>query len=91
MSRKNHRHAYQDYNGPRIGGVLPPPLEQQEENQQAALSTWQEGGDSLAPPCGSSIPLIHAMLDFASVCEHDVLYDVGTKLGCVHCDDYFQL
>ena len=73
----NNRHAYQDYSGPRIAGVVPPKLDQQEEeNPLDALGAWQEGGPSLAPPCGSSVPFIHAMLDFASVSKTDVLYDV---------------
>jgi hypothetical protein len=74
----NYRHAYQDYNGPRIAGVVPPPLDQVEENPLEALCAWREGGPSLAPPCGSSVPFIHAMLDFASVGKNDVLYDVSS-------------
>ena len=76
---RNNRHAYQDYNGPRIAGVAPPKLDQQEENPLDGLCAWQEGGPSLAPPCGSSVPLIHAMLEFASVSQTDVLYDVRSS------------
>lgn len=84
MSKKNY-HAYKDYHGPRIPGTKRPHNTEDalrgdddddtDENPLGALA-WSEG-DSLAPPCGSSVPLIHAMLDFASVNQEDVLYDVS--------------
>jgi hypothetical protein len=37
---------------------------------------WMEG-DSLAPPCGTSIPTIHKILKIASIHSEDVLYDLG--------------
>jgi hypothetical protein len=84
-----NRHAYMDYHGPRLPGMKQRPrqehidngggeVEEEEENPLGALA-WSEG-ESLAPPCGSSVPLIHAMLDFGSVNQDDVLYDVSDFL-----------
>ena len=83
-----NRHAFKDYHGPRLAGTQKRSKHEfhddddDDENPLRALA-WTEG-DSLAPPCGSSVPLIHAMLEFASVNRDDVLYDVSES----HC--YFE-
>ena len=41
---------------------------------------WMEG-DSLAPPCGTSLSTIHQLLEFAHVQASDVLYDLGCGDG----------
>ena len=77
-----NRHAYKDYHGPRLPGckiqhpAKPEPDNDDEEEHPLRGLVWAEG-DSLAPPCGSSVPLIHAMLEFASVDQDDMLYDVS--------------
>lgn len=79
----NSSHAYNDYNGPRLPGVKMSdkvPVEDiDDETNPCVTFSWMEG-DSLAPPCGSSISLIHDMLEFASVHQDDVLYDVSLEL-----------
>mmetsp|Transcript_3212 Transcript_3212/g.5045 ORF Transcript_3212/g.5045 Transcript_3212/m.5045 type:complete len:259 (-) Transcript_3212:185-961(-) len=54
----------------------------EDENPLAQLCHWIEG-DSLAPPCGSEIEAIHAMLEMANLKELDVLYDLGCGDGRV--------
>mmetsp|Transcript_18597 Transcript_18597/g.25600 ORF Transcript_18597/g.25600 Transcript_18597/m.25600 type:complete len:300 (-) Transcript_18597:232-1131(-) len=66
-----------------------------DDDDPLRVGRWMEG-DSLAPPCGSSLPLVHAMLSFASISQKDVLYDLGcgdgrvcleayAKYGCKEC------
>ena len=43
---------------------------------------WMEG-DSLAPPCGTEIPIIHKLLEFAGVSAQDTVYDLGCGDGRV--------
>jgi hypothetical protein len=59
------------------------------ENNPLQVGFWMEG-DSLAPPCGSGIPTIHSMLEFAAVSVEDVLYDLGCGDGRV-CIEAFAL
>lgn len=54
--------------------------EEDDDDDPLRAGLWMEG-DSLAPPCGSSIPLIHSLLAFASVSSKDVLYDFGCGDG----------
>jgi hypothetical protein len=54
--------------------------EEDDDDDPLRCGLWMEG-DSLAPPCGSSIPLIHSLLSFASVSSKDVLYDFGCGDG----------
>jgi hypothetical protein len=52
-----------------------------DENDDREMNPLQVGfwmeGDSLAPPCGTSIPTIHKILKIAGICSDDVLYDLG--------------
>jgi hypothetical protein len=54
--------------------------EEDDDDDPLRAGLWMEG-DSLAPPCGSSIPLIHSLLSFASISSKDVLYDFGCGDG----------
>ena len=56
--------------------------DEEDDNPLAQLGHWIEG-DSLAPPCGSEIEAIVAMLQLANLKEHDVLYDLGCGDGRV--------
>uniref|UniRef100_A0A7R9WLQ2 DOT1 domain-containing protein n=1 Tax=Craspedostauros australis TaxID=1486917 RepID=A0A7R9WLQ2_9STRA len=56
--------------------------EDDDENDPLRAGMWMEG-DSLAPPCGSSIPLIHSILEFGKVTDDDVMYDFGAGDGRV--------
>ena len=79
---------YNDYNGPSIAikgseddndaddGMH----DYDEDNNPLRCGLWMEG-DSLAPPCGSSIPFIHSMLSVAKVSSGDALYDLGCGDG----------
>ncbi|GKY96931.1 hypothetical protein MPSEU_000652000 [Mayamaea pseudoterrestris] len=92
MSGSN-MYGYSDYHGPkylRLNGAVVETAsitgsprsscdtdDQLEENHNPLqVGFWMEG-DSLAPPCGSSISTIHALLQFANVTSDDILYDLG--------------
>ncbi len=79
-------YGYNDYNGPLTtvgknysGDELD---DNDDDDNPLRAGQWMEG-DSLAPPCGTSIPTIHALLKFASVSETDVVYDLGCGDGRV--------
>jgi hypothetical protein len=38
-------------------------------------------GDSLAPPCGTSISTVYQIIEFVSICKNDIVYDVGCGDG----------
>jgi hypothetical protein len=81
-------YGYVDYHGPRIikgkGDNIQPPEEEMDDDDDDPLRSglWMEG-DSLAPPCGSSVSLIHSILSFGSVSSEDILYDFGCGDGRV--------
>jgi hypothetical protein len=91
-------YGYNDYHGPfqkdfrkQVTVVEHQPLQSEEnsedENDPLRPGLWMEG-DSLAPPCGCSIPVIHEMLRLASVTETDILYDLGAGDGRVCLEAY---
>jgi hypothetical protein len=49
---------------------------EEDKHNPLQVGFWMEG-DSLAPPCGSSITTIHRLFDFAELSASDVLYDLG--------------
>mmetsp|Transcript_36060 Transcript_36060/g.55379 ORF Transcript_36060/g.55379 Transcript_36060/m.55379 type:complete len:241 (-) Transcript_36060:793-1515(-) len=76
-------YGYSDYNGPFGEGLVVNDAEEEDEEQDPLRpGLWMEG-DSLAPPCGTSIGLVHQLLSFASVNKDDVLYDLGCGDGRV--------
>jgi SAM-dependent methyltransferase len=79
-------HGYSDYNGPSsvVGGLVAGHDSDDDDDDMNPLQAgfWMEG-DSLAPPCGTSISAIHKMLDIANVNAEDVLYDFGCGDGRV--------
>ena len=80
----SNMYGYNDYNGPLTvvdKNSSGDDLDDDDDNPLRA-GQWMEG-DSLAPPCGTSIPTIRALLKFASVSETDVLYDLGCGDGRV--------
>lgn len=62
-----------------------------DENNPLRAGLWMEG-DSMAPPCGTSVSTIHKLLKFASVSESDVVYDLGCGDGrvCLEALVHFQ-
>jgi hypothetical protein len=91
-------YGYNDYNGPFQNDCMEDikSLDQQQlrfeedsedENDPLRPGLWMEG-DSLAPPCGCSIPVIHEMLTLASVTATDILYDLGAGDGRVCLEAY---
>ena len=86
-------YGYSDYDGPKTDfdkreevQVPSKPFVDEndgdEDDDPLRSGLWMEG-DSLAPPCGSSIPLIHSLLKFASISSDDILYDFGCGDGRV--------
>mmetsp|Transcript_44772 Transcript_44772/g.52480 ORF Transcript_44772/g.52480 Transcript_44772/m.52480 type:complete len:298 (-) Transcript_44772:173-1066(-) len=53
-----------------------------DDDNPLRVGLWMEG-DSLAPPCGASISVIHSMLRLAELSSEDVLYDLGCGDGRV--------
>lgn len=74
-------YGYSDYNGP--GETVDESDMQQvddEETDPLRSGLWMEG-DSLSPPCGTSVSTIHKLLSFAKVSSDDILYDFGCGDG----------
>jgi hypothetical protein len=65
--------------------------EEEEETNPLQVGFWMEG-DSLAPPCGSSVSTIHRILEFAGLCADDFLYDFGCGDGrvCLEANAKYQ-
>ena len=96
-------YGYNDYNGP--SGLLRGHLQSCNTTKHCTHDTndydddsihnplqvgsWLEG-DSLSPPCGTSISTIHALLEFASVSAKDVLYDFGCGDGRICFEAYAE-
>lgn len=53
-----------------------------EDMNPLQVGFWMDG-DSMAPPCGTSVPTIHKILEMAELCPDDVLYDLGCGDGRV--------
>lgn len=86
----SNMYGYNDYDGP--AWTVAPGADPNETSAATASTTlhsdeepehnplqvgfWMEG-DSLAPPCGSSVSTIHSLLDLAEITSDDVLYDLG--------------
>jgi len=107
----DNSYGYDDYNGPTFG------TEQESQNFDSSstklndeydddehdplrVGMWLEG-DSLAPPCGSSISVIHSLIDLAFESEqlpkdraenykNEVLYDLGCGDGRICLEAYWR-
>lgn len=83
-------YGYTDYRGPLATFVRDEQCDQlllddeddDDDNNPLRAGFWMEG-DSMAPPCGTSVSTIHKLLKFASVSESDVVYDFGCGDGRV--------
>ena len=80
-------YGYSDYNGPLAqqttnGDQSDDYDNDDDDDNPLRAGLWMEG-DSLAPPCGTSIPTIHRLLDFGHVKDTDVMYDLGCGDGRV--------
>ena len=53
-----------------------------EDNNPLQAGFWMEG-DSMAPPCGTSISTIHEILQYLQLDMNDILYDLGCGDGRV--------
>ena len=79
----NNIYGYSDYNGPgESAEISTTELDIDEDDSPLRSGVWMEG-DSLAPPCGTSIPTIQKLLNFAEVSTDDVVYDFGCGDGRV--------
>jgi SAM-dependent methyltransferase len=91
----SNMYGYNDYNGPLTtnndGNESVVDYEEEDDDDPLRVGQWMEG-DSLAPPCGTSVPTIHKLLEFASVSEKDVVYDLGCGDGrvCLEALVHFQ-
>jgi SAM-dependent methyltransferase len=65
-----------------VNEIMKDPNDNEDEEKHNPLQAafWMEG-DSLAPPCGTSIATIHAILQFAHIASDDVVYDLGCGDG----------
>ena len=83
----SNMYGYSDYHGPQVGEstgdqVVLAEQEESDDDDPLRSGLWMEG-DSLAPPCGTSVSTIHKLLSFAEVSSQDVLYDFGCGDGRV--------
>jgi len=91
-------YGYTDYNGPTSVGEQSATQKDNEpdddEDDPLRIGMWLEG-DSLAPPCGSSISVVHSLIDLAFEStqldqEDHVLYDLGCGDGRVCLEAYWR-
>jgi hypothetical protein len=75
-------YGYSDYNGPEESAdeSTMQQVDEQEDDDPLRSGLWMEG-DSLAPPCGTSVSTVHKLLSFANVSSDDILYDFGCGDG----------
>jgi len=81
----SNMYGYTDYNGPadrkQPSDANDNEPSEEDHDDDDEVNPLQAGfwmaGDSLAPPCGTAVPTIHALLDFAQVNSKDILYDLG--------------
>ena len=94
----NNMYAYNDYNGPGIEEKDQPALEESDDENPLQIGMWLEG-DSLAPPCGSTLSLITQLLDLAFNDIHNcdlnndknvIFYDLGCGDGRVCLEAYWN-
>jgi SAM-dependent methyltransferase len=78
----NNLYGYTDYNGPIENVVTSNDDDGDDETDPLRAGLWMEG-DSLAPPCGTSISTIHRLLEFGDIDPTDVVYDLGCGDGRV--------
>jgi len=71
-------YGYTVYNGPNNSTIQD--KDNDDETNPLRVGMWMEG-DSLSPPCGTSVSTIHTLLEFASVSPQDVLLDLGCGDG----------
>jgi hypothetical protein len=93
----SNMYGYSDYDGPNIVAISAEheenivPLdtatvdcndhnENDDQTNPLQAGFWMEG-DSMAPPCGTSISTIHKILQFLKINRDDILYDLGCGDG----------
>lgn len=93
----SNMYGYRDYNGPKVvtaatmasssqDDVVLTQKQDQGEDDNNDMNPLQAGfwmeGDSMAPPCGTSVPTIHKILEYLQLdADNDVLYDLGCGDG----------
>jgi hypothetical protein len=87
-------YGYTDYHGPGVVETTnPQELEEESDDDDEDWDPLRPGrwmeGDSLAPPCGTSIKIVHALLEFLSLKETDILYDFGCGDGRICLEAFF--
>jgi len=86
LASMSNMYGYSDYNGPQTRSAKQPDktVQSNDDDDMNPLQTgfWMEG-DSMAPPCGTSVSMIHKILEIAAVSKDDVLYDLGAGDGRV--------
>jgi hypothetical protein len=88
--------GYRDYNGPEVATVAtiasssPDDValtqKHQDDDDNNDMNPLQAGfwmeGDSMAPPCGTSVSTIHKILEYLQLdADNDILYDLGCGDG----------
>jgi len=93
----SNMYGYNDYQGPSsyfaptsnlTNNLQEESSDEEDDHNPLIAGMWMEG-DSLAPPCGASIPSIHSILSLAQITSSDVLYDLGCGDGRICLEAFF--
>ena len=95
-------YGYRDYNGPKVvtaatkasspqdDVALTQKQDHDDDMNPLQAGFWMEG-DSMAPPCGTSISTIHKILEYLQLdANNDILYDLGCGDGRVCLEAWYQ-
>ena len=92
----SNMYGYTDYDGPRtvttaaaIAASSTPVDPLEDDDNPLQVGFWMEG-DSMAPPCGTSVSTIHSILQFLQLRADDVLYDLGCGDGRICLEAWHQ-
>lgn len=73
----SNMYGYSDYHGPGLAASATGQHDQLEEELNPLQAGFWMEGDSLAPPCGTSVSTIADILKLSHVGPNDVVYDFG--------------
>ena len=89
----SNMYGYTDYDGPRTvttaAAIAASSTPIEDDDNPLQVGFWMEG-DSMAPPCGTSVSTIHTILQFLQLNADDVLYDLGCGDGRICLEAWHQ-